>query len=65
MKIGVGDLVEIIGSLGEGPELTSVTGVIVAPWQNIPGWWEILTTNYGIIHWPEANMAKAEERDED
>ena len=60
----VGDVVQMLGSHGEGPEVTAVTGVIMAPWK-ISEWWEVLTTNHGVIHWPESQMQKVEEIDAD
>lgn len=53
----VGDLVKIIGSHGEGPEVTSVIGIIMEPWE-AEEWWVILTPNHGLVHWPESQITK-------
>ena len=53
----VGDLVKIIGSHGDGPEVTSVIGVIMTPWK-IPQWWVVMMPNHGLVHWPESQMMK-------
>lgn len=54
----VGDLVRIIGSHGEGPEVTAIIGTIVGPWK-IPDWWEILVDG-AVIHWPESQITIVE-----
>jgi hypothetical protein len=51
----VGDLVRLIGSLGDGPEVTSITGIIMAPWK-IDEWWVVMIPNDGLVHWPESQM---------
>jgi hypothetical protein len=53
----VGDLVKIIGSHGEGPEVTSAIGVIMEPWK-IDEWWVVMMPNQGTVHWPESQMMK-------
>ena len=55
MKIG--DLVQIVGSHGDGPELTSVIGVIMEPWK-IDEWWVVMMPNHGLVHWPESQMSR-------
>jgi len=55
--VKVGDLVKIIGSHGEGPEVTSVIGVIMEPWK-INEWWVILMPNHGLVCWPESQMLR-------
>lgn len=60
----VGDVVQILGSLDDDLEVKAAVGVIMAPWK-IPHWWEVLTTNHGVIHWPESEMQKVEVRNED
>lgn len=52
-----GDLVQIVGSHGEGPELTSVIGVIMWSWK-IDEWWVVMTPNHGLVHWPESQMSR-------
>ena len=53
----VGDLVKIIGSLDDDLELTSVIGVIMAPWK-IDEWWVVMMPNHGLVHWPESQMSR-------
>ena len=60
----VGDVVLMLGSHGEGLEVTAVTGVITGPWQ-IDGWWEVLTPHHGIIHWPGDQMQRVEVGDDE
>ncbi len=55
MKIG--DLVKIIGTHGDGPEVTSIVGVITGPWK-IDEWWVVLMPNHGVTHWPESHMIR-------
>ena len=55
----VGDVVQMLGSHGEGLEVTAVVGVITAPWK-IDHWWEVMTPHHGIIHWPENQMQRVE-----
>ena len=47
MKIG--DLIRILGSH------TELVGTIISPWK-VNGWWEVLTKNGRVIHWPESQM---------
>ena len=53
----VGDLVRVIGSLGDGPEVTSEIGIIMAPWK-IDEWWVVMMSNHRLVHWPESQMLK-------
>ncbi len=57
MKIG--DLVKVIGSHGEGPEVTAVIGVIMKPWK-VDKWWVVMMPHRGLIHWPESQMMKVD-----
>mgnify|MGYP001260062640 FL=1 len=50
----VGDLVQLIGSHGEGPEVTAVIGTVLGPWR-VDEWWEVLVDGR-VIHWPESQM---------
>ena len=51
----VGDLVMLLGSHGDGPEVTAIAGMIVDKWR-IPDWWCVMTPNHGLVHWPESQM---------
>ena len=53
----VGDLVKVIGSLDDDLEVTSVIGIIMAPWK-IDEWWVVMMPKHGIVHWPEAQMMR-------
>jgi len=56
----VGDLVQIIGSLSAGPEVTSTIGVIMEQWK-IDEWWVVMTPRHGLVNWPESQMIKVDD----
>ena len=55
----VGDMVKIIGSHSEGPEVTAVIGVIMSPWK-IDEWWVVMMPRHGLVHWPESQMLRVD-----
>ena len=49
LMMKVGSLVRIVGSHAH------CIATIIAPWK-VGGWWEVLTQQGQIIHWPESQM---------